>query len=452
MANDPANVYKGNFEFVKDIYPDIYDFLYTAESEIRIDYYASGRSLRSAFEAFLNDLVKEYRIRVFPEKGNRVSLNDNRMALEAANKLPVIPDQEYITVKGKTKKGKAYAVLQKTGNRSSHVEAKDWDPELNYQNLLTALRIMHSVLSAENKRKKGKQAGNFKPNCMPIGDNYIISSEIPLDNAVSHCIMEYETCSYTDTGRIDKYGIIRVFEKNRMDEKLLQLRDAEAFREAASDAGIQFDGNVQVELISKMNSSNSDFYIVAYKFSKKPHRLNDSLLKTMEIKKRVELCVQVSEIINKFHTLDTPIYHRNISFDCIYVCENKKGELEPSIIKLDCAKIDSEEFGTVIANVQNMQTRIRQQQFLKYSAPEVRALFQGSQAKVNWEKADVYSLGVLFGDILNGKIETGVVPSMKLQRAGVNMSLIQLIDKMKHPNPELRPDTNNIIAYLEEME
>ena len=152
MANDPVNVYKGNFEFVKDIYPDIYDFLYTAESEIRIDYYASGRSLRSAFEAFLNDLVKEYRIRVFPEKGNRVSLNDNRMALEAANKLPVIPDQEYITVKGKTKKGKAYAVLQKTGNRSSHVEAKDWDPELNYQNLLTALRIMHSVLSAENKR------------------------------------------------------------------------------------------------------------------------------------------------------------------------------------------------------------------------------------------------------------------------------------------------------------
>ena len=71
---------------------------------------------------------------------------------------------------------------------------------------------------------------------------------------------------------------------------------------------------------------------------------------------------------------------------------------------------------------------------------------------MNWDKADVFSLGVLFGDILNGQIDPGPVPAMKLQRAGVNMSLIQLIDKMKNPNADLRPNTSTIINYLEEME
>ncbi len=122
------------------------------------------------------------------------------------------------------------------------------------------------------------------------------------------------------------------------------------------------------------------------------------------------------------------------------------------MMKLGCAKMGSEEFGTVIANVQNMQTMIQQQKLLKYSAPEVRALFQGGNGNVNWEKADVFSLGVLFGDILNGQIEPSVVPAMKLQRTGINMTLIQLIDKMKNPNPDLRPDTATILNYLEEME
>lgn len=453
--NNDVRVNKGNFEFIKPVYPDVYNFLIVAESEILRDYDMAGSSLRKAYEAFLKDLAAEYKI--IPDTPKRPMANDFRKALKDANKLPIIPKQfymqEYIATDGQKMKAPAYTVLQKVGNRSSHTEeVEKTDAKLCYENILIGLKIMHRILASEYQRKRGKTPDVFKAEIMPIGDNYVISSQIPADKAVSNCIMEYETCSYSDTGRIDKYSIIRVFAKNNMDEKLLQLRDAEAFSEAASDAGIQFDGNVQVDIISKMNSPHSDYYIVAYKFSKRPKRLNDNLLYGMSMEKRELLCKQIAKTLNRFHTLDIPIYHRNISFDCIYVCENKKGEIEPSIIKLDCAKIASEEFGTVIANVQNMQKMIQQQKLLKYIAPEARLQMQQGTRDVDWGKADVYSLGVLFADILNGQIEASIVPSAKLQRMGAKIQMIQLIDKMKNPNCDLRPDMQMVDLSFEEMD
>ena len=68
------------------------------------------------------------------------------------------------------------------------------------------------------------------------------------------------------------------------------------------------------------------------------------------------------------------------------------------------------------------------------------------------EKADIFSLGVLFADILNGQIDASIVPPAKLQRAGVKKQLIRLIDEMRNPNAALRPAAEVINKSLEEMD
>lgn len=444
---------KGNFTFVEEIYPELYVMICDAECKAFLDCEGAGRILRKVYEKWLTYLVEEFDISLGE---GRASLNDKRNALRNAGKLPQLNEYKYTSVKGEKKSINGYLVWLKFGNQCSHNEKTLDDPDVTYANLETILRIVHKIFRLEYIRKKGKEAsaniGLFEPHIMPIGENYIINSYVPIDKTVSNCIREYETCSYTETGRVNKYGIVRVFEKKDMDEKLLQLRDKEAFSEAESEAGIQFDGNVQVDVLSKMDSLNSEYYVVIYKFSKKPTHINDTILSKMDKIEREKLCVQIAHILNKFHTLSVPIYHRNLSFDSIYVCLNKSGVYEPSIIKLDCAKIASEEFGTVIQNVQNMQAMIQQQKVLKYVAPEVRRLMQQPATAVDWSKADVYSLGVLFADILNGKIEGTLVPSVKLQREGVKIQLVQLIDKMKNPNMALRPSMEIIVQTLEEMD
>lgn len=448
-----GNVNKGNFSFVDEIYPSLSAKLKAAESLAYIDCVAAGRNLRNVYEEWLRLLVKEYAVSL-PQ--GKVSLNDRRNALNKAGKLPQIKKYQYRAVNGEKKSFDGYKVWQKFGNQCSHSERKLEDPDVIYENLEVVLRIIHEIFRLEYIRKKGEweaeAIGVFDPFMMPIGDNYVIKSYVPIDQPVSNCIREYETCSYNETGRVYKYGIVRVFQKKDMDEKLLQLRDQEAFSEAEAEAGIQFDGNVQVEVLSKIASENSSFYVVIYKFSQKPERLGELHLTSMSLGERIRLCEKISRIVYSFHNLSVPIYHRNLSFDSIYVCKNSKGDYEPSIIKLDCAKIASEEFGTVIVNVQNMQTMIQQRKILKYAAPEVRMLIQKSSVRVRWDKADVYSLGVMFSDIINGQFDANVIPTVKLQRMGVDLQLLKLIDEMRNPNAELRPSVDVIIRKIEEMD
>lgn len=431
---------KGNFTFVEDIYPDLYGRLCEAESLAYLDCRAAGRTLRDVYEMWLTHLIEEYKI---PLEGGRASLNDKRRALQEKEKLRYIGKYAYRSVTGGQAKKSAYIVWRDYGNQCSHPEQTDDAPAVTYENLEVVLRIAHAVFQEEyvRLRKKGsRKPEQFNPAIMPIGDNFVIRSYVPIDQPVSNCIKEFETCSYNEAGRVNKYGIVRIFQKKDMDEKLLRLRDQEAFSQAESEAGIQFDGNVQVEALSKMNAPNSDYYILIYKFTQKPTRLSASILHQMSMADRVGLCTRIGEIIQTFHGLQVPIYHRNLSYDSIYVCQNRAGIYEPSIIKLDCAKIVSGEFGTVIANVQKMQNGIKQLAVLKYAAPEVRRFMQDQSIGIDWGKADIYSLGILFADILGGQIEAAPVLSTALRGAGVDIALLQLVDRMRSPDIRQRPD------------
>lgn len=444
---------QGNFEFVKEIFPELYEPLHNAESLALLNHRGSGLLLRNVNELYCTLLLEEYGMSSGTEKEE---LYKKQYALRTAGKFPRFERYWYQTWNGTKKSDYWDGLWRKFGNSCHHAEHAEEEAAVTYENLITVFEIIFRVFRWEYERKKGRGAAgkldDFSIDRMPIGEHYVSSAAVPVDEAVTHCIKEYETCSYDDSGRVEKYGIVRVFNKNDMDEKALALRDKEAFKEAANEAGIQFDGNVQVDVLSRMNSAESDYYIIIYKFSRKPARLNQECLSGMDLSGRIRLCRNIADILRKFHNLSTPIYHRNLSYDSIYVCPGRDGCPEPSIIKLDCAKIMSDEFGTVIETVQSREKLLCLKRMMKYVAPEVRRLFQGQRMEIDWSRADVYSLGILFGDILRGSLDADPASSAKLRREGADEKFLELMDRMRAPRPELRPSMNDVSAALEVFE
>lgn len=442
----------GNFEFVKEIFPELYEPLHSAESQALTNHRGSGLLLRNVNELYCSLLLEEYGMSSGAEKEE---LFKKQYALRTAGKFPRFEKYRYVTWGGSEKTDYWDGLWRKFGNSCHHADRVDEEAAVTYENLITVFEIIFRVFRWEYEKRKGRSAAaklnDFSKALMPIGENLVISASVPADETITHCIRECETCSYDDSGRIEKYGIVRIFNKNDMDEKVLALRDKEAFKEAANEAGIQFDGNVQVDVLSRMNSAESDYYIIIYKFSREPVRLEQERLSETALSERICLCRNIGDILRKFHDLSTPIYHRNLSYDSVYVCRNKGGQLEPSIIKLDCAKIVSDEFGTVIETVQNREKQLRQKRLIKYVAPEVRRLLQGQQMEIDWAKADVYSLGILFGDILRGSFDAEPASSAKLRREGADKGFLELIDRMRSPRPELRPSMDEVSAALETL-
>lgn len=447
------SVKRGNFEFVREIFPELYENLVQAESQSRMDYKGTGHQLRDVFEAYCDHLIEENGMTVL-EEGDALAAKIRE--LRSARKMPSFPRYGYLSLEGRRESGFWDAVWRQFGNACSHRKLINQNaPAVTYENLLTVFGIIFNVFKWEYTRRRGEKAageiGDFQEDLMPIGGNYVIRGKVPVDAAMTNCIREYETFSYNDSGRKQKYGIVRVFNKKSMDEKLLALRDEEAFNEAADEAGIQFDGNVQVNVLSPIKTSSSDYYIIIYNFSRKPTHLSENLTAGLTMPQRMKLCRDIAAILWKFHNLDTPIYHRNLSYDSIYVCTGKQGEPEPSIIKLDCAKIVSEEFGTVIQTLENREKMMQQRKLLKYVAPEVRCMTNGQNIGIDWEKADIYSLGILFGDILRASFAADPASMAKLQKQGADVRLLQLTEQMKNGNPAMRPSADAVLRKLEEI-
>ena len=454
----------GNFEFVRHLYPDICDKLQEAERKVYTDCLIAGITLRGVMEAWAETLVEQYGVTFEAMKPKQPVVADKIKELQNRKLVPIIKKKrEFETEQKGLQQQDVYNSWRWFGNDCAHqdgVPQPQW-PKKTTKNALNVLKGIYDIFKEEYRNRFGNGEADrippFDPYIIPfdtssVGTHYVLRSYKPLDADVTRCLREFETCTFNnDNNRFESYGIVRMYRKENMDEKVLHLRDREAFAEAELEAGIGFDGNVQVHTIADMKHPFNDNYIVLYRFTKKPMQLNDRMLETLSMDVRQALCVKLADIMNNFHTLPAPIYHRNLSCDSVFLCDGRDGVPVPSVIKLDCAKIESEEFGTVMVNVKDMKERMQQQKIIKYTAPEVRMYLQRGQGNVLWDKADVWSLGVLFGDIISGAINVNPVKSATLQRSGAKIELVQMIDKMCHPKAELRPSMETVAEALREL-
>ncbi len=410
---------RGNFEFVRTFDPELCSLLERFESSMRTDGVASGTAMRQALEKLADGLIRENRYTVLPGiRGGAPDLADKLRYVADEGKLYKFDPELLIhgfrrndrTVQ--TQAVQWYDFVRGLGNSCIHEGAKAEYPIVSYENLLEAARLFHGVMCREYDRKKaaGKRKGAAAPAPfdefkMPIDGRYVMDSHEPADRNFSHCIREFLTCSLNGSGQILSYSIVRVYRRREMDSRLIALRDSDAFTEAAPSVGNLFNGGVRMEEISGYGNENSEFYIIGWSFNGKPEPLTDDTLARMDLGAREKLCADLADILMQLHSAG--IYHRNLSCDSVCISENRQGKRIPCIIKMDCAKIVSEDFKTVIANVKKRQQIAQEESLLKYRDPLMEIALEDSPDSTDvkvWENADVYSLGVLFGDILYGQV------------------------------------------------
>lgn len=444
-----------NFGFVKDVFPELYEKLQEAEKNIYIDYRQAGKNLRECHELLCDYLIKINNVSIKSSNNQKhIQLNDKIGALKKKDLYPVEKDAmiSCISNNGKKTSKSYYTYWIKIGNQCSHAGEKDEnDPKVCFDSVKELLRIVHDSL----KRAFSKQISNigaFSADRIPIKEYKVCSCRVPIDGNITGCIKEYECIKTNGFGK-EKYAIVRIYNANLVDEnqRTAMIRDGLTFSEIQDEKGIQFDGNVNINVVSDIDNNNSDFYIVAYEFNKEPIALKDVIRKKYSNEVALKLCLDIAKILREFHSMEMPIYHRNLSFNCVYVCE-KNGNLEPSIINLDYAKISSDEYGTVISSVRSAQNMAKQMPLMKYTAPEVRAALMNKNASINidWSKADIFSLGMLFFDILGKEIaDKPVSAALKLQKEGYAPSVTQLVDSMRNQAAIGRPSIDVIIDLLE---
>ena len=133
-----------------------------------------------------------------------------------------------------------------------------------------------------------------------------------------------------------------------------------------------------------------------------------------------------------------------LTHQSIYVNE-KRRQFIPYIVKFDYSKIDNPELNTIIADA-NKAARKADKIIDEYISPEYKnAIESGTNGQVDWEKVDIFSMGVLFIKIMLG--DFSVTAELNLRKL-TDRQLQGLLDEMLSDEPEERPTAEEVADSL----
>lgn len=420
-----------NFGFIKNINADVYSKLHNAEKKARTDFRSSGREIREALEKMIERILWSSDVRADkPELVEKIKL------LQDKKLLPDIGRIKYKMENGEEASTDYYAFMRRYGNRCSHANYQPRDLKISFDNTIKCLKGFHLFLRAYYKGRIANSIPEFDKNAMPIEEYHVYKSYPPSDQARSKCEREFLAYTLDADGEKDFYAVLRLYHKADISDYFLQ-RNHKCFT-VASKMSISSvpEGMTKMNELIPIASKQSSFYIICYIFNREPYELSDALLKEMSIKQRIKLCCRITNCMYNLHTLDAAIEHRMLNYESIFVCKFKE-EWVPYVIKFDFAKIESTlvKF-TVFDNALKAKDKLKNKKLSKYIAPEWEAL--DNIEKVDWAKVDIYSLGILFSDILIGRIAENPVPFEDLEELDVSQELIELLDVMRAEDPKSR--------------
>ncbi len=463
-----------NFSFIKELFPETYDYLEEAEKNIRQD--IGLKILRQALESLVEETVRMSNAEFLFKKYARMKKIPAYPELSLEHKLNVLTSEETLTelgwkgikpllptvtakikcelLDGTKKSLDVYTFLRRYGNANSHIEKQNFI-KITYPTSIKALKGFHSVLSAICKQK-GIQTTPFNENRMPIGGQehtYIIDDykAPPTDAPMSKCQVEFlahfnRSGSRTGT----QYALIRQYDKKDVDTTFL-LRNVDTVQKTQDDLIDTLPPcMVRPVEISPIENQSSPFYIIAYHFREKPHALSDELLQSLDKKNRLFICEELARCMADLHQMG--IYHRLLSYASVYICDYSawgKGWM-PHLVKFDfaklVAKIEEDELETVKEQTIEAKEMIKDKSIKKYIPLDWKL--------ENWEKVDVYSLGILFCDILSGTISpdyNSMIKSMKQLKKSKEISdgFLNLIGTMINSAFSKRPSMAEVHKSLQ---
>ena len=364
--------------------------------------------------------------------------------------LPDLEPVDFVSNSGRLyKRYDYYNFLRMFGNACSHSQKEEWWPRIDFENVVKCLMGYRLLFLRYYKTQIPKVVGSFERDLMPIENYYIIKSTVPADQNRSRCDREFEAFTLDSRKNIYEYAIIRQYDKSNVDREFL-LRNADVFLEASRDiiVGIP-DGFASFRTIVGLEDTHSSFYLTAYLFRYEPKPLCRDLLFTASIAQRLDLCLSIAKCFANLHGAEDPIYHRLLTYDSIVVCIYK-GKLVPYIIKFDFGKLTiTDQYTTVFQQARQAEAKMKKENSLtKYLAPEWSRITDTK--RVDWGKIDIFSLGVLFSDILIGRFDTPDVSFDQLEELELSDDVLDMIDAMISEDITARCELDYVQLVLQE--
>lgn len=485
----------GNFDFVKKYNNSLYGKLYNAESVLKTDYAEAGANLRSALERFVNGVIEKYRLNdainsycqyISDKEGKRVAPNSlfgrirfltdfNQIrrlnikgirCLECRYKPAKQPNFVNYRVSAKYRNSKGEEVYRKieegddrdidpftfvrwVGNVFSHDSLEVDEPmvKATYENVLEAFRVMYYILSSYYRENANK---GYDENRVPLKGYDIIASYVPSDSETTGCVVEHTAkILVSKMNNIWKWLVIREYNKSDVDEHFI-LRGYDAIATINDTLFHVPTATVETRKITDFDS-DSPYYIIAYVFKREPQKLGNIISK-ISFENRYEMCLQIAKYFEQLYSLEEPIYHRMLSHNSIYGldCNDVGIGWIPSVFKFNFSKMTMLKGNyTVYDRALQASKKIEAAKEQKYLAPE----WSTANADTKWEKIDIFSLGVLFCDILCGEIlpdfNAVKAAGKRLVMQGVNDEVITIIGKMMSSIIDDRPNITTIVETLE---
>lgn len=460
---------ESNFIFVEDIHEETAQNLRNAEKKVRLNYDICNE-VRNAFEGIIKNYIEEQGLESKVKKALKQYARDRREnpnnAISLFNKikcltnfdlcikygiaskaiLPMLDKCEFKQWQNggwETKSADKYYFLRKYGNTGSHAKGEIKDPIfLDYETGIKALEIMHEFII---KLYGLENIPPFNEQQMPIRDYIFTNSYSPSDRDVSCCELELKGYLGTESQNneiIKNHVIVCVYDKKEMNDEFLK-RSVEAFSQI-NDLPRLPAALVNMKVISEREAKNTSFYIVAYEFKREPQPFKPELFTIVSLKNRLAICRDLAEALETLHSMG--VYHRMISYDSVYYVNWGSQGWIPGLVKYNFAKVNNSMLTCYQEASDAYHSCHNNPKKKKYNVEEHEWLGK------NWEKIDIFSAGVLFGDIICGQVCTNVEKQFALMNdmdlGPGKEEVLDLLENMMSDAINTRPSMTEVAKII----
>lgn len=455
-----------NFEFLKEknINIELYQKILSVESSISLDF-SEGilNDFRKAMEIFISHVIETHHLEEKYSEFIKMrhiteSVSAGFSFLVEENILPKgqsismrLPYYEKYTSDGKRINKKCrdvYEFIRIIGNSASHANTQSSKAmkrlAINYNNVTLAIYGFHEVL-----KRYYQEDHVFSDHDMPLGKYTVIKEMTPTDSALSKCKREMIASFQTGSGKFKmmRYAIIRKYLKKDLDPIFIQRNiDTTNVLLQKMDEDEVLKNIAQTVELNSIEQEENEFYYIGYLFKKEPKILGKDTLQNVPMEDRILLCKKIAKALAFLHSHD--IYHRFLSYKSIYMTTGENRKMVPWITKFDSAKIMNMQGGvaekdstyTIFDTLSNSKNQIKDITIKKY----IPNMWGREDTEKAWERVDIFSLGVLMADILNGSIgQSIVIPD------DISDELAELLDDMTTERLDIQME--EVIKRLEEM-
>lgn len=425
-----------NFYFVKKYDPELYEMVQKNEGMIHTNLLECDKFLRDTLIRFLKSVLAE-----FPD--SEAYMN----SLDKQRKPKHYEDAVRKYVRKSVISCDDIAYIRELTNSASHYgeQVEDKVRKITYRSLTNAFSRLQGMMKSYYADKHPADSAElnkivYRSNYQQIADYVVYNAKT---SATASCNAQY-MCFRSMNGN-QRYYIIR--EYTTAGQSAIATRENEVLSKLWNDNIEYPQGIVRYNTLETVPCDNPDDarLFVIYEMNGLPINLNKEIISKWDHLMKLRMMTLLCDAVKNLHSMK--IYHRNLNLNSVYVYEvNNQYGINLTSFELSKLSVNPANRTVISQVVKNYNPN------LVFTAPEIKKeQSEEDYSRINWEKADIYSLGALLTFI----ISDGAFSSESRKRTNISAiiseyedeypdNMIQLLLSMCDENKFKRPDASQV--------